>query len=136
MYTASCLCGGIKFNIHQDIDKIFICHCKQCQKAQGSAFVAIAVIETKNIAFIQGEHLIAAYSTVPEKKRVFCKNCASPLYSAREDLPKVVRLRVGVINEDLNAKVFSHAFTSYKAVWFDIAKDDSHIFLEKVDLQC
>lgn len=134
MYTASCLCGGIQFNIHQEIDQIFICHCKQCQKAQGSAFVAIAVIATQNLVLIKGEDLITEYSAVPAKKRVFCRNCASPLYSAREDLPDVIRLRVGIINEDVPAKVFSHAFTRYKAAWFEIPQDSSLVFLEKVNI--
>lgn len=48
MYTASCLCGEIQLDIHQNIDKIYVCHCKSCQKAQGAAFAAVAVIE-KNI---------------------------------------------------------------------------------------
>lgn len=55
MYTASCLCGEIEFNIKQRVDKIFICHCQQCQKAQGSAFVAVAVIERKYSIYKWGE---------------------------------------------------------------------------------
>ncbi len=57
------------------------------------------------------------------KKRVFCKHCASPLFSARLDLPDVVRLRVGIINEAVKAKIMSHAFTENKAAWFEILDD-------------
>ncbi|MDM1769292.1 GFA family protein [Acinetobacter sp. 226-4] len=135
MYSVSCLCGGVQFKIYQDIDKIFICHCQQCQKAQGSAFVAVAIIERKNIEVINGENLLNYYSATQGKKRVFCRNCASPLYSYREDLAEVVRLRVGVINEPLNAKVYSHAFTRYKANWFEISQDNCLIFSEKNTIQ-
>lgn len=131
MYTASCLCGEIEFNIKQRVDKIFICHCQQCQKAQGSAFVAVAVIERKNIQFINGENLLNYYSATQGKKRFFCRNCATPLYSYRDDLPEVIRLRVGVINEPLYTKIYAHAFTRYKAKWFEIPKDQSLRFLEK-----
>lgn len=133
MYTASCLCGGIEFKIKQSIDQIFVCHCKQCQKAQGSAFVAISIIETQNLEMIKGDHLIGEYSATAGKKRVFCSQCASPLYSARDDLPNVVRLRIGIINEALDAKIYSQAFTRYKANWFNIAEDDSLRFLEKYE---
>lgn len=131
MYTTSCLCGGVEFKIKQEIDKIFVCHCQQCQKAQGGAFVAVSIIETKKIELIKGDDLIGEYSATVGKKRVFCRKCASPLYSCRDDFPEIVRLRVGIINESLNAKIYSHAFTRYKAAWFETPKDGSLIFLEK-----
>lgn len=132
MYTASCLCGGIQISINQEISQIFICHCKQCQKAQGSAFVAIAPIQVKNLKFEQGLELVGEYSSTKNKKRTFCTKCASPLFSARLDLPEVVRLRVGIINEDIQAKIYSHAFINYKACWFDIANDETLKFAERV----
>ena len=132
MYTASCLCGGIQLIIHQEIPKIFVCHCKQCQKAQGSAFVAIAPVQLENLEFVQGLNLVGEYYATENKKRTFCTKCASPLFSARLDLPEVVRLRVGIINEDIQAKIYSHAFIAYKACWFDISNDDSLKFEEKV----
>jgi hypothetical protein len=131
MYTASCLCGGIQLSIHSDISEIFVCHCQQCQKAQGSAFVAITPIQREDLEIIQGKELFAEYYATANKKRVFCKQCASPLYSARLDLPDVVRLRVGIINEAVKAKIMSHAFTNHKAVWFEIL-DDSPQFAEAV----
>lgn len=132
MYTASCLCGGIEFKIKQDIDEIFICHCQQCQKAQGSAFVAISIIDTQNLELVKGNDLIGEYSATVGKKRIFCRNCASPLYSAREDLPDVIRLRVGIINQGLDAKVYSHAFLKYKANWFYLPNDEAVHFDGKI----
>lgn len=131
MYTASCLCGAIQLKINTEIPKIFVCHCQQCQKAQGSAFVAIAPIHAQDLEILTGqEHLGEYYATV-NKKRVFCKTCASPLFSARLDLPEIVRLRVGIINEPLKAQIASHAFTNYKAAWFEIL-DDQPKFAEAV----
>lgn len=123
MYTASCLCGGIQLKINTEIPHVFICHCQQCQKAQGSAFVAIAPIETKNVEIVKGQELCSEYYAITNKKRVFCKSCGSPLFSARLDLPDLIRLRVGIINEPLKAEIASHAFTDYKAAWFEILDD-------------
>ena len=131
MYTASCLCGGIQLKINTEILQIFVCHCGQCQKAQGSAFVAIAPIETKDLEIVQGQELCSEYYATANKKRVFCKSCGSPLFSARLDLPDVVRLRVGIINEPLNAEIASHAFTDYKTAWFEIL-DDHPKFTETI----
>ena len=71
----------------------------------------------------QGQNLLGEYYATESKKRVFCRRCASPLYSARSDLPDVIRLRVGIINEVLNIEITSHAFTSEKADWFEILDD-------------
>lgn len=131
MYTASCLCGGIQLKINTEIPQVFVCHCQQCQKAQGSAFVAIAPIETKDLEIVQGQELCSEYYATANKKRVFCKSCGSPLFSARLDLPDVVRLRVGIINEPLNAEIASHAFTDYKTAWFEIL-DDHPKFTETI----
>lgn len=131
MYTASCLCGGIQLEIRSEISKIYVCHCQQCQKAQGSAFVAITPIDNKDFIIVQGDELLGEYYATENKKRVFCKQCASPLYSARLDLPDVVRLRVGIINEAVKAKIISHAFTKHKAAWFEIL-DDATQFNEAV----
>ncbi|AXQ21856.1 GFA family protein [Acinetobacter wuhouensis] len=123
MYTASCLCGGIQLKINTEIPQVFVCHCQQCQKAQGSAFVAIAPIETKNVEIVKGQELCSEYYATTNKKRVFCKSCGSPLFSARLDLPDLIRLRVGIINEPLKAEIASHAFTDDKAAWFEILDD-------------
>ncbi|MDR6539891.1 hypothetical protein ABIC56_003695 [Acinetobacter bereziniae] len=131
MYTASCLCGGIQFKIRSEIAEIFVCHCQQCQKAQGSAFVAITPIYSKDLDIVQGKELLGEYYATTNKKRVFCKHCASPLFSARLDLPDVVRLRVGIINEAVKAKIMLHAFTENKAAWFEIL-DDAPQFAQAV----
>ena len=131
MYTASCLCGGIQLKIHDEIPQVFVCHCQQCQKAQGSAFVAIAPIQAQNLEIVTGKELFGEYYASENKRRVFCKKCASPLFSARLDLPDIVRIRVGIINEPLKAKIASHAFIHYKAAWFEIL-DNASKFEEAV----
>lgn len=117
MYTISCLCGGIQIKLFAPLNPINICHCKQCQKAQGSAFAAITQVETKNLEIVQGEGLLQEYFATPNKKRVFCKQCGSPIFSARLDKPEVLRLRVGLINELAEINVISHAYVNSKATW-------------------
>lgn len=117
MFTASCLCGGIQIKLWTPLNPINVCHCKQCQKAQGGAFAAITQVATKDFEIVKGEALLQSYFATPNKKRVFCKQCGSPIYSARLDKPEVIRLRVGLINETVDVQVISHAFVDSKASW-------------------
>lgn len=119
-YTASCLCNGIQLSINSELAPIMVCHCTQCQKAQGAAFVAITQVQKRDLNIVQGENLLQAYFASPNKKRVFCKTCGSPVWSERLDKPDVVRLRVGLINEEISTSVISHAFVSSKVEWYPI----------------
>lgn len=119
-YTASCLCNGIQLRINAELEPIMVCHCNQCQKAQGAAFAAITQVQKRDLNIVQGENLLQAYFASSNKKRVFCKTCGSPIWSERLDKPDVVRLRVGLINEEISTSVISHAFVSSKVKWYPI----------------
>ncbi|ARU04218.1 aldehyde-activating protein [Comamonas serinivorans] len=123
MYTASCLCGAIALEIDAAIDAVQLCHCRECQKAQGGAFVAVAPVPRDALRLVRGADQLASYSASPGKRRVFCRDCGSPVYSERLDAPQTVRLRVGLIDGPLAAPVDGHAFTREQVCWFHIGDD-------------
>ena len=123
MYTAACLCGGIQFELLAPLKEINVCHCKQCQRAQGAAFAAISQVQCQDLKMVQGEALLQEYYATPNKKRVFCRQCGSPIFSARLDKPDVVRFRVGLINETIDAPVVSHAYCDANPAWHVIGDD-------------
>lgn len=127
MHTASCLCGMVQLKLLAPLKKINICHCQQCQKAQGGAFAAITQILVKDLIILQGHSFLQEFYATPNKRRVFCKNCGSPIFSARLDKPEIVRLRVGIINGCVDMKVISHAYVDFRASW-DLINDDAPQF--------
>lgn len=121
MLKGSCLCGNVQYQYDGTLDEISICHCEQCRKAQGSAFVAVSPIKSASFSILKGEEYLKEYRSSPNKVRVFCRECGSPLYSARDDLPEVKRLRLGTLETPVEVKNRYHTFTGSKASWFDIA---------------
>lgn len=119
-YTAQCLCGGITFRIEGELAPIQICHCSQCRQAQGAAFAANIPVDESAVHFESGQALMAEYESTPGKTRVFCKRCGSPLYSRRDSLPGVLRIRAGLIREPLATKIGFHAYVASKANWYPI----------------
>lgn len=73
-YTASCLCSGIQLRINTELEPIMVCHCKQCQKAQGAAFTAITQVQKSDLEIVQGENLLQAYFASPNKKECSVKS--------------------------------------------------------------
>ena len=99
MIKGSCLCGCVKYEYSADIREVAVCHCDQCKLAQGTPFVTNAPVDSSKIKWIQGEDKLTSYLSSPNKKRVFCSTCGSPMYSQRTDLPEKIRLRLGTITE-------------------------------------
>ena len=120
MYTGSCLCGGICFEVNAELGPIDICHCQQCRKAQGTAFATNTPVAASALRITSGTDLLKAYESSPGKRRHFCSGCGSPIYSQRDAKPDVVRIRVGVINEPLNVRPHAHYHTESKCNWWDI----------------
>lgn len=129
MYTGSCLCGGVQFEIDGELEPIQICHCIQCRKAQGSAIVTNTPVQESNFRLIRGGELIGAFESSPGKQRCFCKNCGSPVYSKTEKVPGVLRIRAGTLDGDLNTKPVAHFYMDYKANWFEVNDDLPHYAL-------
>jgi len=120
MYTGSCLCRGIQFELDAELEPIDICHCQQCRKAQGGPFATNAPVTASALRIVRGAELLTAYESSPGKHRCFCSRCGSPIYSRRTARPDVVRIRVGVINEPLNVRPHAHYHTGSKCNWWDI----------------
>jgi len=118
MVEGSCLCGGVRYRYDGEIEEISICHCSQCRKAQGSAFAAVSPVASARFEIIAGADLLKEYRSSPGKVRVFCATCGSPIYSAKDDLPEIRRLRLGTVDSPFVCADAFHIFTGSKASWW------------------
>ena len=119
MIEGSCLCGGVRYEYDGAIDEISICHCSQCRKAQGSAFAAVSPLDAAKFRLLAGAELLKEYRSSPDKARVFCSRCGSPIYSALDQRPEVKRLRLGTVDTPFVCGNIFHIFTDSRAGWYD-----------------
>ena len=117
IYTGSCLCGGIRYEIYGEIGDVIQCHCNRCRKANGTAFATNAPIQKADFKIVQGEHLLKKFASTPTTVRCFCGECASPIISIKTETPETYRLRIGTLDTSLEHKPTMHIFTAYKAEW-------------------
>jgi hypothetical protein len=120
MYTGSCLCGSVQYQIEGELEPIQLCHCQQCRKAQGTPFVSNIPVQATAFSIVSGRESLKEYESSPGKFRAFCGNCGSPILSRRTSMPEVVRIRAGSINEALPVKPEFHIFAAHKANWWEI----------------
>ncbi|PCI42097.1 MAG: aldehyde-activating protein [Moraxellaceae bacterium] len=119
MIKGSCLCEAVQYEYKGSFDEVVMCHCNQCKKAQGTPFVTNAPIELANFKLTRGEGALKTFFSSPQKKRVFCGECGSPLYSQRTDMPETIRLRLGTVTEGDIPKPHYEIYCESKSDWFN-----------------
>lgn len=131
MIRGSCLCGKVSYTYDGEITEIAMCHCSQCRQAQGGAFATNSPVDAKKLT-IAGQTYITEFECNENKIRAFCQCCGSPLYSARKDLPDIVRLRIGTVKNSFSCENKYHTYSASKASWYSIT-DNYPQFDERKD---
>ncbi|WOE30577.1 MULTISPECIES: GFA family protein [unclassified Acinetobacter] len=123
IYTGSCLCGAIHYQICGEIGPIIQCHCQRCRKANGTAFATNAPVAKAAFQWTQGEAYLKKFKSTATTERCFCRECGSPLISIKAHDPDVYRLRIGSLDTPLTEKPTQHIFVASKAQWDEIHDD-------------
>jgi hypothetical protein len=119
-YTGSCLCGGVQYELSAELGAIEVCYCQMCRKASGGPLATNAPVVAAAFHVTAGLELLTEYESSRGERRTFCGKCGSPIYSRQLAKPEVVRIRVGTINEPLNARPAASYYTGSKCNWWEI----------------
>lgn len=125
MIEGQCLCGAVKYQYHAELQHTIICHCLDCQRAQGSLFAFNSPILKEKFILLSGEDALKAFFFTKIKARVFCRHCASPIYSYRQDLPEILRLRLGTVTQGKVPAPKETFFVDYCPDYLHIKRDKS-----------
>jgi hypothetical protein len=120
MYLGSCLCGEVEVKINGGISDIIHCHCSLCRKNSGTAFATNGFINSADFEIISGKNNLSTFSFKPGRNRCFCTSCGSPIYSFNDQDPSRVRIRLGLLDSDIDERPISHNFVSSKANWEEL----------------
>ena len=99
----ACQCGHITFEGEADSEKVWVCHCTDCQAGTGSAF-RINIAVSGSSFKMTGEPTIFIKTTAESgtpRAQAFCPKCSSPIYSTIPgDGPKPsYTVRVGLLRQ-------------------------------------
>ncbi|MDX1452404.1 MAG: GFA family protein [Oleiphilaceae bacterium] len=118
MLKGSCLCQSIQYEYTGELDEVAVCHCHQCKRAQGTPFVTNAPIHTARFRYTSGTENLKEYFSSPNKRRVFCGQCGSPLFSQRTDMPDIIRLRLGTVTQGHIPEPHYEIYCASRSAWF------------------
>jgi hypothetical protein len=120
-YTGACLCGKIRYSANADPLFMGICHCKDCQRATGSAFEAVIAVPEATLS-VQGTPKAFAVKGQSGNSvhRSFCPDCGSTLMSRLDAMPGVVLLTTGPLDDPSQFKPAMQIFCASAQPWVQL----------------
>jgi hypothetical protein len=120
-----CACGAIRFSLLDAPMFTNCCHCRDCQRQTGSAFVLNALIETDRIRLERGTPVAVAVPTPSGHPHdVYrCADCATALWSDYGGRTGLRFVRVGALDRPEQVSPDAHIFTRSKLPWVELPAD-------------
>jgi len=124
--SGSCLCGNIKFEYFGQLGPSSYCHCDDCKKVTGSAFLVSIRLHAKDLKIVS-ENSIKSFSKKSDIGnliiREFCENCGSPLFTISPHNPDFIWVKAGCFDEFDIIKPIHQSWTDSKVEWANIPKN-------------
>jgi hypothetical protein len=116
--AGGCSCRAVRFQLASAPMFVNCCHCLDCQRQTGSAFVINALIETDRIA-VQGAPEAVATPTDSGRPHDIhrCPTCRVAVWSDYGRRPALRFVRVGTLDQPHAIAPDAHIFTRSKVPW-------------------
>jgi hypothetical protein len=114
-----CACGAVRYALTSTPLFTHCCHCRDCQRQTGSAFVINALIETRNIEILTGDpepNPMPTDSGRPHEVHR-CANCGTAVWSDYGGKAHVRFVRVGTLDDPTAITPDVHIYTRSKLPW-------------------
>jgi hypothetical protein len=121
--SGGCACGAVRYTVTSEPLIVHACHCRDCQRNTGSAFVINLWIEKK---FVETDHglpksyRLTAGSGHPHDT-YYCGDCGTRLWSHYHRTPgNTLLLRAGTLDDPAAVTPDVHIFTRSKLPWLPL----------------
>ena len=93
--TGGCACGAIRYKCSEKPIAELICHCRDCQRASGSATSAVLLVASDRLTFKGAQQTFHTVTTASGNRlsRGFCPTCGSPVSARWEGNPMCSKLQ-------------------------------------------
>src|SRR5580658_6219253 len=117
--AGGCACAAVRYRLATAPMFVHCCHCRDCQRQTGSAFVLNALIETDRIALRGGDpRPISVPTDSGRLHRIFrCPTCQTAVWSEYGGVAALRFVRVGTLDDPSKLPPDVHIYTRSKLPW-------------------
>jgi hypothetical protein len=116
-----CSCGAVRYRLTSEPLFTHCCHCLNCQRQTGSAFVINLLIEADRVELIAGDpQPVEVPRDDGSAQRIYrCASCQVAVFS-EYGRPEIKFVRAGTLDEPSRATPDVHIYTSSKVPWITL----------------
>ncbi len=117
-----CACGEVRYRLTSDPLFVHCCHCLNCQRQTGSAFVINVLIETDRVELLGAEpEPVDVPRGTSSKQRIWrCPKCQVAVFS-RYTRAKLRFVRAGTLDDPASVEPDVHIYTRSKLPWVELS---------------
>jgi len=121
-----CTCGAVRYRLASDPLFVHCCHCLNCQRQTGSAFVINLLIEADRVELLAGEpRPVDVPRDDGSKQRIYrCPTCQVAVFS-EYGRPEVWFVRAGTLDDPSGVTPDVHIYTRSKVSWVTLPEGAS-----------
>ena len=127
MADARCSCGALALTLSEPSKFAIACHCRECQRRTGAPFGVGAFYRAGAVA-VSGEP--KEFTRIAESggkvRTYFCPNCGSTVYWKAENLPSMIGVAVGSLEDSQDPAPAVSIFERSKHDWVQIDTAKKH----------
>jgi hypothetical protein len=116
-----CACGAVRYRLAADPLFVHCCHCRNCQRQTGSAFVINLLIEADRVELVTGTpQPVDVPRDDGSSQRIHrCPQCQVAVFS-EYGRPEVLFVRGGTLDEPSAVTPDVHIYTRSKVDWLTL----------------
>ena len=116
-----CACGAIRYQLNSEPMVVHCCHCLNCQRQTGSAFVINILIEADRMELLSGEprRVDVPRDAGPAQQIFRCPTCQVAVYSDY-GRPDIRFVRAGTLDDPSRVTPDVHIYTRSKLPWITL----------------
>jgi len=117
--TGGCSCGDVRYRLVGAPMFVHCCHCKDCQRQTGSAFVLNALYEADGVELLSGAPEPVTMPTDSGRPHDIhrCPKCRIAVWSTYGGRPQIRFVRVGTLDDASALTPDVHIYTRSKLPW-------------------
>jgi hypothetical protein len=118
-FSGGCACGAIRYACTSEPLFMGNCHCRDCQRATGSAYFAAVSVSEPTFRLTTGTP--AVYEKQADSgntmRRMFCSQCGSPVFLTNSARPNIVVLYAASVDDPSWVRPSRDIYTESAQPW-------------------
>ena len=120
-WTGGCLCGAVRYRATAAPLRAVSCHCGQCRRASGAAFLTFVHFPRDAFTWTRGAPML--WQSSAHAGRGFCSACGATLMMHEDVLDDRVQVTLGSLDRPGDVRPDDHVWTESQLPWLTIDDD-------------